>query len=64
MNFKNKLTVKFLLKPDYDDIENEKMIKLARGKSDKGKDNKKYGKLLKALKITHLSIFSLINPQS
>ncbi|CAD7014102.1 unnamed protein product [Ceratitis capitata] len=29
-------------KPDYDDIEVDTRIKLARGKSDKGKDNKKY----------------------
>lgn len=36
------------LQPDYDDIdvlEGENRIKLmSRGKSDKGKDNKKYGK--------------------
>lgn len=32
--------------PDYDDIDLETRIKLSRGKSDKGKDNKKYGKLL------------------
>lgn len=30
------------------------MIKLARGKSDKGKDNKKYGKLKKALNKLHI----------
>ncbi|XP_052899215.1 uncharacterized protein LOC128305684 isoform X1 [Anopheles moucheti] len=29
-------------KPDYDDIEDENRVKLPRGKSDKGKDNKKY----------------------
>ncbi|XP_017839767.1 uncharacterized protein LOC108597633 [Drosophila busckii] len=29
-------------KPDYDDIDLETRIKLSRGKSDKGKDNKKY----------------------
>ncbi|KAI8127685.1 Mothers against decapentaplegic like protein 2 [Lucilia cuprina] len=29
-------------KPDYDDIELDTRIKLSRGKSDKGKDNKKY----------------------
>ncbi|XP_054740166.1 uncharacterized protein LOC129245798 [Anastrepha obliqua] len=29
-------------KPDYDDIEVDTRIKLSRGKSDKGKDNKKY----------------------
>ncbi|ETN66317.1 hypothetical protein AND_001912 [Anopheles darlingi] len=29
-------------KPDYDDIEDENRVKLQRGKSDKGKDNKKY----------------------
>ncbi|XP_017959467.1 uncharacterized protein LOC108653477 [Drosophila navojoa] len=29
-------------KPDYDDIDLESRIKLSRGKSDKGKDNKKY----------------------
>ncbi|XP_037941736.1 nuclear transcription factor Y subunit gamma-like [Teleopsis dalmanni] len=29
-------------KPDYDDIDVESRIKLSRGKSDKGKDNKKY----------------------
>jgi hypothetical protein len=34
-----------LLQPDYDDMNEENRIKLmARGKSDKGKDNKKYGK--------------------
>lgn len=31
------------LQPDYDDIEDENRVKLSRGKSDKGKDNKKYG---------------------
>lgn len=41
----NDETWKFHLQPDYDDIEDENRIKLmARGKSDKGKDNKKYGK--------------------
>lgn len=33
------------MQPDYDDIESGDVIKkLARGKSDKGKDYKKYGK--------------------
>ncbi|KXJ79709.1 hypothetical protein RP20_CCG028421 [Aedes albopictus] len=31
-----------MVKPDYDDIEDENRVKLQRGKSDKGKDNKKY----------------------
>ncbi|XP_055645339.1 uncharacterized protein LOC129781784, partial [Toxorhynchites rutilus septentrionalis] len=31
-----------IVKPDYDDIEDENRVKLPRGKSDKGKDNKKY----------------------
>ena len=31
---------------DYDDIEVDGRIKLSRGKSDKGKDNEKYGKLM------------------
>jgi hypothetical protein len=35
---------KILFQPDYDDIEDENRVKLMqRGKSDKGKDNKKYG---------------------
>lgn len=34
----------FFSQPDYDDIEDENRVKLQRGKSDKGKDNKKYGK--------------------
>ncbi|GBP68070.1 hypothetical protein EVAR_45358_1 [Eumeta japonica] len=33
--------------PDYDDIEeNGRVAQFPRGKSDKGKDNKKYGKLI------------------
>ncbi|XP_055603003.1 uncharacterized protein LOC129751492 [Uranotaenia lowii] len=31
-----------IVKPDYDDIEDDNRVKLPRGKSDKGKDNKKY----------------------
>lgn len=35
-----------ILQPDYDDIEaaENRLKTFARGKSDKGKDNKKYGK--------------------
>jgi hypothetical protein len=38
-----------LTQPDYDDIEegNDEIKPLARGKSDKGKDNKKYGELMR-----------------
>lgn len=44
--------------PDYDDLDDDKMIKLmARGKSDKGKDNKKYGKLHDV--ICHFSLTCL-----
>lgn len=53
---------KFLsLQPDYDDIEDENQIKLmARGKSDKGKDNKKYGKWMFITQLIDHSSFVVL----
>lgn len=40
----------FSLQPDYDEIDEETRIKLvSRGKSDKGKNQRKYGELIKSL---------------
>lgn len=39
-----------LFQPDYDDIEDDaRLTHFPRGKSDKGKDNKKYGKFYSKL---------------
>jgi hypothetical protein len=48
------IAIKSPLQPDYDGITSENRIKLlARGKSDKGKDNKKYGE--------HTSIYNFFH---